>query len=118
MSVNSDALQRYRNLKGKDGKQASKEMGISYSLLFFLENGRNKNPKIKTVVGFCEYYNISIFEFLDKKTAKSSLLRFLYNLVSNDIITLESASRIYKYHFKETLSQSAISDLFNSSSVG
>lgn len=113
MSVNSDALQRYRKLIGKDGKTVSKEMDISYSLLFFLENGRNKNPKIKTVVTFCEYYNISVFEFLDKKTAKSSMLRFLYPLVANNIISIDAASKIYKYHFKENLSPITINDLFN-----
>jgi transcriptional regulator with XRE-family HTH domain len=113
--VNSDAIKRHRILTGKDGKQAAKDMGISHSLLFFLENGRNKNPKIKTVVGFCEHYNISIFEFLDKKTAKSTMLRFLYPLVSNDVISIEAASKIYKHHFKEKLSTIAIEELFKPS---
>jgi len=113
--VNSDAIKRHRVLTGKDSKQAAKDMGISHSLLFFLENGRNKNPKIKTVVRFCEEYNISIFEFLDKKTAKSTMLRFLYPLVYNNIISIDAASEIYKHHFKEQLSSAAIDELFNPS---
>lgn len=115
MAVNSNALERQRKLLGKDGKEVSREMKISYSLLYSLESGRNKNPKINTVVQFCEYYNISVFEFLDKKTAKSSLLRFLYALVNNEVITLDAASKIYNYHFKENLSPIVIEDLFNPS---
>lgn len=78
--------------------QLSKKIGLSQSCINQLEIGTQKNPSLDTINKYIELFDISIFEFVDSATSKKMLISFTKKLVSDNVISIETAAAICKYY--------------------
>jgi DNA-binding XRE family transcriptional regulator len=81
----------------KNQMELAKEIGLSRSCVNQLEIGTQVNPSLDTIIKYLNKFNISIFEFVDQKTAKKLIISFTKNLVDDKIITHQIAADICKH---------------------
>lgn len=79
-------------------KKIEKKIKIGYSVLHSLEVGKNQNPELKSVLAICQFFDISIFDILDKQVAEKQLIPYLNRLILADVIDEETKKRILAYH--------------------
>lgn len=97
--MNGDKLMKLRMLKGLSQFELAEQMGTSATIVNRIESGKNKNPTIKTMLMYCEHFNITPFDFLGIKVSKTIFLKMMREWVDEKIITEESAQNIYKHTF-------------------
>lgn len=57
MSVN-EKIRFLREEKGLNGLKTSQALGISATVLYHIENGRN-NPSMNMIIKICNFFNVS-----------------------------------------------------------
>lgn len=97
--MNGHKLMKLRLMKGLSQPELAKEMGTNATIINRLESGKNKNPTNKTMMIYCNYFNISPFDFIGGKEAKNMFLIMIKEWVDNNVISEETAEKIYKHNF-------------------
>lgn len=92
--MNGDKLIKVRLLKGLSQRQLADELETSHTLVNLIESGKNVNPKLNTVIKYCDYLNITIFDFIGIKKSKSMFLKMIKEWVSEGIINDDDAKNI------------------------
>jgi transcriptional regulator with XRE-family HTH domain len=97
--INTKKLIKLRTIADESQLSVSRKIGVSVTTLHKLECGKNQNPCLDSIVKICEFYNISVFDFLDGKTAKSLFVRMIKEWVDEGVIDETTAQKIYKHTF-------------------
>lgn len=64
---------RIRTLRRQHGltmKQLGKEIGISSGGISDIENGKNKYPRLATLLKFADYFEVSLDDLIGRKVPK------------------------------------------------
>lgn len=70
MSKFSNNIKTLRNNQGKTQEQAAKLLGIERSTLNGYEQGTIKNPKLRAITKFADFYNVTIDDLITKEIPK------------------------------------------------
>jgi transcriptional regulator with XRE-family HTH domain len=97
--MNGDKLMKLRILKGLSQRELADALQTSHTLVNIIESGKNANPKIQTVITYCDFFDITVFDFMGVQKSKSMFLKMLKEWVLEGIIDEDAAARIYKHTF-------------------
>lgn len=79
-------------------KYVGQKINISPSQLHVIESGKQINPSLITTLEIMEYYNISIFEIIQKQKGKKLLHQFLGQLVFYNVIDEKIKNDILRHY--------------------
>lgn len=65
--IDTTKLMKLRINKKMSQNELSLELGISRVTINKVESGRNKNPSFKTMILWCQYFDVSILSILKNK---------------------------------------------------
>jgi hypothetical protein len=79
-------------------RQASSKMVVGLTALHDLESGTIQNPRLKTLISVCEFYDISLFEILEAELSGKMMEAYLNKMVANGIIPEITKNKMLSYH--------------------
>lgn len=97
--MDGNRIMKLRLLKGLNQRQLSQILGISNTLVNVIESGKNTNPKLDTIIKYCEFFNITVFDFIGAEKSKNMFLKMIKEWEEEGIIDGSTSAKIYAHTF-------------------